>query len=353
MIIASPFASHRNLLLLIALFGGAVSLLLLRFDISLYQVATVFAAYFSVSLIAAFSLFGLLVVFGVRASKEKGGSWNNRFESRIGRYVASGELKNAVLSLLSVALVLSFFSMAKSILSLYIPFYADPPLAEIDRVLHGGVYPHDLLLPMLKGNELTVFFNNAYIVWFIVFVLVIAVSCCCDPDPKRRMRFLWSFCLSWIVCGTGLAWVLSSCGPIYYSLYYPDLPDPYENLMQWLPIADKGNPVQALEGREFLHSMIKDDVIPDINGISSMPSQHVAVAWLVALYARSINRLAGVVAFSYAIVILIGSVVLGWHYAIDGYVGIIIVSLFWWGIGRSLSRDDLIAAPEPIKDNSL
>jgi hypothetical protein len=251
--------------------------------------------------------------------------------------VASGELKNAACSLLSVALVLSFFSMAKSILSFYVPFYADPPLAEIDRVLHGGVYPHDWLLPIVKGNELTLFFNNAYIVWFIVFVAAIAVSCCCDPDTKRRMRFLWTFCLSWIVCGTGLAWLLSSCGPIYYHLYYPGLPDPYANLMEWLPIADKGNPVQTLEGREFLHTMITDDVIPDINGISSMPSQHVAIAWLVALYARSIHRLAGVVGFSYAIIILIGSVILGWHYAIDGYVGIAVVSLLWWAIGRSLN----------------
>ena len=342
----SPFASHRNLLLLIALFGGAVSLLLLRFDVAPSQIITVFAAYFSVSLIAAFSLFGVLLVYAVQSAKEKGGSWSQRFEGRIGKFVSSGELRSTLLSLLSVALVLSFFSMAKSILSFYVPFYADPYLAEIDRVLHGGVYPHDWLLPMVKGNEMTLFFNNAYIVWFIVFVASIAISCCCDPNSTRRMRFLWTFCLSWIVCGTGLAWLFSSCGPIYYHLYYPDLHDPYTNLMEWLPIADKGNPVQTLEGREFLHTMISDDVIPDINGISSMPSQHVAIAWLVALYARSINRLAGVLAFGYAIIILLGSVVLAWHYAIDGYVGIIVVSLLWWGIGRSLhSTNNATAEP--------
>lgn len=336
---SSPFASHRNLLLLIALFGGAVSLLLLRFDISSSQIITVFAAYFSVSVIAAFSLFGLLVRFAVQAGKEQGGSWSQRFEGRIGAWASSGELRHTLLGLLAVALVLSFFSMAKSILSFYVPFYADPYLAEADRFLHGGVYPHDWLLPMVKGNELTLFFNNAYIVWFIVFVASIAVACCCDPNTSRRLRFLWTFCLSWIICGTGLAWLFSSCGPIYYHLYYPDLPDPYTNLMEWLPVADKGNPVQTLEGREFLHSMITDDVIPDVNGISSMPSQHVAIAWLVALYARSINRMAGVLAFSYAIVILLGSVVLAWHYAIDGYVGIIIVSLLWWGIGHSLNSN--------------
>jgi hypothetical protein len=39
---------------------------------------------------------------------------------------------------------------------------------------------------------------------------------------------------------------------------------------------------------------------------------------------------------AFLLVILIGSVHLGWHYAIDGYVGIIGTLILWWACGRLL-----------------
>jgi hypothetical protein len=35
---------------------------------------------------------------------------------------------------------------------------------------------------------------------------------------------------------------------------------------------------------------------------------------------------------------LLGSVHLGWHYAIDGYAGIAGTIVLWWGCGRLLRR---------------
>ncbi|HET9396791.1 MAG TPA: hypothetical protein VFO36_12100 [Nitrospiraceae bacterium] len=40
----------------------------------------------------------------------------------------------------------------------------------------------------------------------------------------------------------------------------------------------------------------------------------------------------------YAIAIMIGSVHLGWHYAIDGYAGAIGSILIWWMVGLCLRR---------------
>jgi hypothetical protein len=35
---------------------------------------------------------------------------------------------------------------------------------------------------------------------------------------------------------------------------------------------------------------------------------------------------------------VLGSAFLGWHYAIDGYVSIAVVSMIWWTVGRILNR---------------
>jgi hypothetical protein len=61
---------------------------------------------------------------------------------------------------------------------------------------------------------------------------------------------------------------------------------------------------------------------------------HVAVVTLNALMLSGINRFVGALGWLYAGVISVASVYLGWHYAIDGYVSIALVSLIWWLCGR-------------------
>jgi hypothetical protein len=60
---------------------------------------------------------------------------------------------------------------------------------------------------------------------------------------------------------------------------------------------------------------------------------HVAMAVLIALVAWARHRAAGAALWLYAAVIMVGSVALAWHYAVDGYVG----GLMAWATWR-LSR---------------
>lgn len=69
-------------------------------------------------------------------------------------------------------------------------------------------------------------------------------------------------------------------------------------------------------------------------GISAMPSLHVATAVLFALTAWRIHWVLGVLFWFYALVIQMGSVHLGWHYAVDGYVGATVALVIWWGVAR-------------------
>jgi TRAP-type C4-dicarboxylate transport system permease small subunit len=73
-------------------------------------------------------------------------------------------------------------------------------------------------------------------------------------------------------------------------------------------------------------------------GISAMPSLHVATAFLVYLVGRRVHRALGLGFGIFAVLILLGSVHLGWHYAIDGYAGIAGAGLIWWASGLAVRR---------------
>ena len=60
-----------------------------------------------------------------------------------------------------------------------------------------------------------------------------------------------------------------------------------------------------------------------------MPSMHVSVAFLFALFGWHVSRWLGIVATIYCVVILLGSVHLGYHYAVDGYVAIVATFIIW------------------------
>ena len=78
-------------------------------------------------------------------------------------------------------------------------------------------------------------------------------------------------------------------------------------------------------------------------GISAMPSMHVAIVTLNLCLYTGVNRWLAIPTGAYAVLVLIGSVHFGWHYAIDGYVSIAAVLALWWLAGR-LARPSPAAA---------
>ena len=93
-------------------------------------------------------------------------------------------------------------------------------------------------------------------------------------------------------------------------------------------------PVWALDVQQMLWDNYQNNKVGMGSGISAMPSMHVATATLMALFGWQYSRIAGIVLTLYALVIFIGSVHLGWHYALDGYVGALGAALVWWLVGR-------------------
>ena len=77
-------------------------------------------------------------------------------------------------------------------------------------------------------------------------------------------------------------------------------------------------------------------VIAIAGAVAAMPSLHVASTCGFYLVARATHRWLGWAFLVFLALMLLGSVHLGWHYAIDGYAGIAGTILLWWGCGRLL-----------------
>jgi hypothetical protein len=95
-----------------------------------------------------------------------------------------------------------------------------------------------------------------------------------------------------------------------------------------------------LVGQDYLRQSYGATSLSIGGGISAMPSVHNALAVLFAIAAFQMNRWAGWLMTGYAIVIWIGSIHLGWHYAVDGIVAAIATLGLWHGAGKLVDLID-------------
>jgi membrane-associated phospholipid phosphatase len=135
-----------------------------------------------------------------------------------------------------------------------------------------------------------------------------------------------SFLLTWGFGGFLVATAFSSAGPVYYARL--GLGELYAPLMAQLQAAAAVVPVWALETQEALWQGFTGARAGSA-GISAFPSMHVATATLFVLAARRVGPAAFALAAAYWLAIMAGSVVLGWHYAVDGYAGAALALLAW------------------------
>jgi len=218
-----------------------------------------------------------------------------------------------------------------------VPFVWDADFAAWDRLLHGGYDPWQILQPLLVYPYVTSLINAVYNFWFLVAYGVITWQIATTDRPRLRMQYLLTFVLVWAVIGNLAATILSSAGPVYYGRV-TGLPDPYAPLMSYLQYASTVAAVPVLEIQEMLWRVYQSHGIAVGSGISAMPSLHVAIAMSVVLLARQIDRRLAIASTIFTVLIMIGSVHLGWHYAIDGYASVIGTVLIWYGVGWLLDR---------------
>lgn len=238
-----------------------------------------------------------------------------------------------IFAFLAMCLFAGSFTVCKDLIPLINPFSWDPTFAWLDRALHGGTDPWHLLFHLTGTPAITTAINAAYHLWLMLAYFLIFVACFNVSRHDKHRHYLVADVLCWVIGGNILATLFSSVGPVYYEAfgYGAD----FVPLMDTLRAFNEVSPVWALD----LQVMLLDGYMNDgpVRGISAMPSMHVASTVTMTLYAFSVSRVFGWIMTGFAALILVGSVQLGWHYAIDGYFSIAL-SLACWALARRLLR---------------
>ncbi|MEM7312856.1 MAG: phosphatase PAP2 family protein [Planctomycetota bacterium] len=232
--------------------------------------------------------------------------------------------------------VISVFSSLKMLIPEFRPFCFDTTFESLDRTLHFGVAPWRLLHPLMGWPIISCAFNFLYNIWFFVLYGILFWQAFSVSRPKLRMQFFLTFVLLWAVVGGPLAVLWSSAGPVYYQRVTGASVDPYEPLMTYLNQANESVPLWSLAVQEKLWDDYQKQGGMLGGGISAMPSMHVASAILFALVGFQVSRRLGKWLAVYAALIWLGSIHLGWHYAVDGYVSLLLTIGLWWLVGKAV-----------------
>lgn len=224
------------------------------------------------------------------------------------------------------------FSVFKAAIPLIHPFSWDVRLEQWDRWLHGGIAPWEWLQPVLGHPLLSQIVNVGYNLWFFLLWFTWFWQFFTLRNPQLRMQFLLSVQMAWILVGSVLATLLSSAGPCYFGRIVGGA-DPYQPLMAYLYRANETFSIWALGTQERLWDGYSLGQLNLGAGISAMPSMHVAIATMFALLGWQTSRLVGILLTFFLGWIMVGSVHLGWHYALDGYVSVICALFIWAATG--------------------
>jgi hypothetical protein len=244
----------------------------------------------------------------------------------------------ALAPLVVIPPMFSGFGVFKMLMPYYFPFAWDDAFAAADRALFLGHQPWVITHALFAHPVFSVAIDGIYTFW--VFLLSIAIVGFAVLAPRYdRARFFLAFTAGWILLGVVGAWLTSSAGPCYATLVGASSGPEFEPLMARLrDISTNYRVLGAVEWQDILWQAHDGRRYGFGMGISAMPSLHNAISVLYALALARFGRGYAIAGWIFAGVILVGSVHLGWHYAVDGLVAGAAMLPIWWAAGRYLAR---------------
>ena len=267
---------------------------------------------------AAFAIALCIVLAGALASANRA--------RRAGPAVTIAAIKDripwaAAAAAILVCLQLAVLNLTKHTLPHRVGFFADPYLAAFDHALFGED-PWRITHRWLGWATPTL--DLTYACWVPLKALTIAALVFARPSARKSQAVIAYFLC--FATGSFAQFLGASAGPIFYEHFgygprFAALPlEPWVATARTYLLDDVDLGTKALGG-----------------GISAMPSMHVTLAVWIALTWHSFLPRLRPVGWSFAGLVTIGSVHLGWHYAADAFAGIAI-ALTMWKIAPAIAR---------------
>ncbi len=221
------------------------------------------------------------------------------------------------------------FGVLKSAIPAIKSYYLDPFLVRLDVLMLGDDawrVSHDLM-----PSWFLIAIDRVYILWFTYVILCTGVFSF-TRDPRFQIRGALTFHLAWFIMGVCLATGLASVGPVFYDMIYGG--DHFAPLLAEIRAVHEDHGLVAAYAMGFL---VKNMGTTKLGvGISAMPSMHVSMAYFGFLLAMHYDgkRWLKILTAAFTVATLVGSIHIGWHYLSDGLVGIILITIIWFGVGR-------------------
>lgn len=205
----------------------------------------------------------------------------------------------------------------------------DRQLAELDRGLFGGNDPAALLHTLLGTGLINHVLSSAYVVFIVFLPLTIGVALVFLDDLRAGLFYTIAQSVNWVL-GAASYFLLPSLGPIYaYPAAFAGLPYSEVTRLQGVLLDQR---------LDFL----RDPATGTPQSIAGFASLHISMSLtaVVAAHLLGLGRRVKIGLWIWFAVTTVGTIYLGWHYALDD-VGGVVLAVMALALARALSGIDL------------
>jgi hypothetical protein len=243
---------------------------------------------------------------------------------------SAGWISDSVRLIVFGFLIIHTYGWIKLTVPIYHPRLFDQQLWDLDRTLMFGLSPNIFFLNLFSQPTVLRFIDGAYARIFLVSLIIAFVFFLSHPSRRIRIAFITGNAVMWIG-GAWLYLLIPSLGPAFV---FPDVWLAYARnlpVTHHLQVALMENYRNVIRLRDGANVPVRI-----IFGVAAFPSMHVAFQTYVLLWMRRLWKWGQVVFGIFLLLIVLGSLITGWHYLIDGLGGVLLAALCYLGTVRAM-----------------